>query len=143
MLKDYKEIRLMSAEDLEIGDMDYIPPTPNKLKVDGGGERKNDGKIRLSLLPASLFYAAAKVMMFGAKKYADHNWRRGMKWSVPFDCAMRHLLKWWDGEQLDEESGESHLGHAVANLLMLIEYEKTCPELDDRFKGPLRDYKDF
>ena len=112
-------------------------------KVDGGGRRYNGGKARIDLLPTSMIYAAAKVMEYGASKYDDHNWRRGMKWSTPYSCAMRHLLKWFEGAENDEESGESHLGHVLANIAMLVEYEKTCPELDDRFKGPKKVYKDF
>ena len=113
------------------------------MKVDGGGERKNKGKARLELIAPSLMYEVAQVMEYGAKKYAPDNWRRGMKWSVPYACAVRHLTKWWMGERVDEESGCSHLGHVVANIMMLIEYEKICPDLDDRYKGPKKDHKDY
>lgn len=114
-----------------------------KASVDGGGMRFNSGKLPINLIPTSAMYALADVLEYGATKYDDHNWRRGMKWSVPYSCAMRHLLKWFEGEERDEESGREHLSHVMANIAMLVEFSKTCPELDDRFKGSQRRYDSF
>jgi len=111
--------------------------------VDGGGKRLNEGKVPLDMVPTSMLYAVARVMEYGAQKYEKDNWRRGMKWSVPYACAMRHLLKWFEGEEKDEESGENHLHHVMCNIAMLIEYSGTCPELDDRYKGKTRGYASF
>jgi hypothetical protein len=72
-------------------------------EVDGGGKRLNEGKVPLDMVPTSMLYAVARVMEYGAQKYEKDNWRRGMKWSVPYACAMRHLLKWFEGEEADEE----------------------------------------
>lgn len=107
---------------------------------DGGGKRYNDGKARIDLVPNAVIYGLARVMTYGASKYEANNWRRGMKYSVPYACAMRHLLKWWEGEDVDAESGEPHLYHVLANIGMLIEYEQTCPEQDDRYKGKQATY---
>ena len=111
--------------------------------VDGGGKRYNTGKLPMHLVPTSSIYALADVLDYGATKYEDHNWRRGMKWSTVYSCAMRHLLKWFEGEERDDESGKEHLSHVMANIAMLIEYKETCPELDDRFKGLQRTYGSF
>jgi len=111
--------------------------------VNGKGLRLNDNKPRIDLVPSSVLYEIAKVLEYGTKKYEEHNWRKGMKWSVPYACAMRHLLKFWEGEDVDSESGESHLGHVLCNILMLIEYSKICTNLDDRYKGPMVNYKDY
>jgi hypothetical protein len=102
------------------------------LPVDGGGMRSNSGKVPISLCPNSTIYAISKVMEFGSHKYEPNNWRRGMKWSVPYDCAMRHLTTWFDGDTLDSESKLNHLYHVAANIAMLIEYEKTFADGDDR-----------
>jgi ribosomal protein L32 len=75
-----------------------------------------------------------RVWMYGAKKYAAWNWAKGMDWSVPFACAMRHLAAWQRGEDIDPESGQSHLAHAMCNLRMLTLYTKNYPEGDDRPK---------
>ena len=105
-------------------------------KVDGGGLRYNGDKNPLDLVPSSLILAVGEVFGAGAKKYAARNWERGMNWSKVYGCLMRHIIKWNSHEysDYDEETGLSHLAHAATNLAMLIEYAKTCPELDDRVK---------
>ena len=102
--------------------------------VDGGGQRLNDDKNPLELVPPSLMFAVGAVLAEGAKKYERHNWTRGMKWSVVLGSLMRHLFKWASPfhNDKDEETGYNHMWHVAANVAFLIEYEKTCPELDDR-----------
>ena len=39
-------------------------------------------------------------------------------------ALLRHLMAWHNGEKIDKESGLSHLGHVVANAIMLRETEK-------------------
>jgi hypothetical protein len=107
-------------------------------KVNGKGKRFNKGKVKLDLVPNSALYAMALVFEEGAKKYDEHNWRNGMKWSTPYASMMRHLTSFWDGEEIDPETGLSHLYHAACNIAMLIEYQDICPELDDRYKGAIR-----
>jgi hypothetical protein len=72
--------------------------------------------------------------MHGARKYAAWNWAKGMPWSVPMACALRHIAAWQKGEDIDPESGQPHLAHAMCNLRMLSLYAKTYPEGDDRPK---------
>lgn len=103
--------------------------------VSGKGMRFNSGKIELHQAPTSIQYALAAVFKYGESKYAKNNWREGMSWVAVYDCLQRHSLKWLDGEELDNESGLPHLYHMAANIAMLIEFSKTCPKLDDRFKG--------
>lgn len=92
--------------------------------------RKNDqGKDRYDLIPPLALHATVKVLTHGAFKYNEayneENWR---KVSNPkrryFGAAMRHLWAWYRGEKLDPETGESHLAHAVTNILFLLEKEQ-------------------
>ena len=109
----------------------------SKIKtVDGGGLRYNDNKNPVDLVPPSLILAVGEVFGAGAKKYAPRNWERGMAWTKVYGCLMRHILKWASPfhSDLDEETGLSHLAHAATNVAMLIEYDLTCKELDDRIK---------
>ena len=108
----------------------------------GGGLRYNSGKAEVSQVPSSLIFAVAKTLQYGAQKYERGNYRKGMSWNVVYDCLQRHMLKWLDGEEMDEESNLPHLYHAACNIAFLIEYAETCPELDDRFKGPINRAKD-
>jgi len=48
---------------------------------------------------------------------------------------MRHLLAYNDGQRVDSESGRSHLGHAMANIMFLIEMEQSQTGEDDLWKG--------
>lgn len=98
------------------------------------GKKFDEGKIRVDLLPSESLFAVAEVLTFGASKYGEHNWRKGIAWSRLYAAAQRHMMKWNAGETHDEESGKNHLAHACVNLLMLLSYEKSCRELDDRFK---------
>jgi hypothetical protein len=122
-----------------IGDLNSTAP--------GSGARRNSGKVSISLLPLHLLGGCARVLMGGVIKYREWNWARGMKWSVCFDCTMRHLIKWWYlGEDIDKESGEHHLDHVMANLFFLRHYVTNHKDGDDRppkhamFAGSLEDF---
>ena len=110
------------------------PPQDEKPKI-GGGLRYNTGKAELHQVPTSLNMAVAKTLMYGAQKYDKGNFRKGMSWTTVYDCLQRHMMKWLDGEEVDEESKLPHLYHAACNIAFLIEYAETCPELDDRIKN--------
>lgn len=74
----------------------------------------------------------ARVFDYGRRKYAEWNWAKGMAWSIPLACAVRHLLAILRGEENDPESGLPHRGHVACNLVMLAQYEQTYREGDDR-----------
>lgn len=106
--------------------------------IDGGGVKdsmKNtDSKPRMALVPRALIIGCARVLTYGAIKYAPNNWRRGMRWGEPADALLRHFFAWLEGEDNDPESGESHLSHMAANLafLMHMASDPAYAELDDR-----------
>jgi len=98
------------------------------------GTKFDAAKPRPSLIPMEPLLEVSQLYTMGAKKYGDHNWEFGMKWSRIFDALLRHSFKWWNGEELDPEDGQHHLAAVVWNALALMEYRKTHPELDDRPK---------
>lgn len=102
------------------------------LSADGAGRKDDSAKIRMELLPPELLTATATILTFGAKKYEDRNWERGMKWSRVFGALERHMWAWWGGEQCDPETGKSHLWHAACCLAFLIAYEQRHIGDDDR-----------
>ena len=102
----------------------------------GGQKAGND--IRMSLVPIEIL-DVAELYGKGAKKYADHNWRKGYEWSKSYDAMMRHAMAWWDGEEFDNGEGGTGLEHLTAvifHALALMYFRKNFPEFDDRFKGP-------
>jgi hypothetical protein len=79
--------------------------------------------------------AIAEVLTFGAAKYDDNNWCRGARWGRYYSALLRHLFAWWRGEDLDRETGLSHLAHAGCCLVFLMEYQRNGWGSDDRFRG--------
>lgn len=106
------------------------------------GRKDDGGKVRLDLVPPELIFAVGDILTFGAKKYADRNWEKGMKWGRVFGALMRHLWSWWGGKgpttksflfnETDEETTRSHLWHAGCCIAFLIAYEERGIGEDDR-----------
>lgn len=94
--------------------------------------RYDSGKTRHELLPPHAINEIAKVYTMGAKKYAPHNWRKGMAWSRVIGSLKRHLNELENCRDYDEESGLLHAAHVAWNAITLIEYYKIHPEGDDR-----------
>ena len=107
----------------------------------GTGARYNAGKPDLSLIPLETLEDEARVWMYGEKKYKRFNWMKGMAWSIPLACMLRHLAAYQRGEDIDPESGQPHMAHVMCNARMLTYYAKHYPEGDDRFKGCQEDTK--
>lgn len=94
-----------------------------KAPADGGGMRFNAGKNQLELIPVEWIWGLGMVLTRGAAKYAVRNWERGMKWSYPIGCALRHILKFMCGERYDAETGCHHLFMAAWNCCALATYD--------------------
>ncbi len=95
----------------------------------------DSGKPQIQMIPPIAIKEEAMVMGFGAAKYDEFNWAKGMKWSRLVGAAMRHIVSWNEGESKDPESGVSHLAHARCCLGMLMAYEAHGLGEDDRY-GP-------
>lgn len=109
----------------------YLPGVAG-TKPTGEGRKDDGGKVRYDLLPPELLDAIAQILTFGATKYGDRNWEKGMAWSRPFGALMRHMWAWWRGEQVDPETKKSHLWHAGCCIAFLIAYEQRKIGKDDR-----------
>ena len=105
------------------------------------GTKHDSGKVRLELLSIDALNQIAKVLTFGALKYDDHNWRGGFDWSRLYGAALRHITSHMNGENVDPESGLSHLAHAGCCLMFLLEHEVRGLGKDDRFIQPPLDKK--
>jgi hypothetical protein len=98
-----------------------------------GGHKFDEGKPPLSLLDPYALTEVAKVLAFGAEKYDKHNWRRGISYSRLIDAALRHLMDFNSGEDLDPESKLSHIAHASCCLMFLLWMVQNRSDLDDRY----------
>lgn len=98
-----------------------------------GGVKKDEGKLRWSLLPWDAVREVVKVLMFGAKKYDDRNWEKGMDWGRLFDASMRHRIDWWqDRQDKATDSDIHHLAHDACDILFLLAYALRNKGKDDR-----------
>jgi hypothetical protein len=92
----------------------------------------DSGKLRLDLIPPEVTVALALAFGYGAEKYSDDNWLKGMDWSRHIGSLERHLLDWKMGQTHDKESGNHHLAHALVRMAMLLVYEMREIGNDDR-----------
>lgn len=77
-------------------------------------------KMPLNLLPPQVLGEMSVAMLEGALKYGPFNWREsGANSTVYLAAARRHLSQFEEGEDIDEESGLSHITKAISSLLVL------------------------
>lgn len=98
-----------------------------------GGVKFDGEKTDMDLLSPYAMEKIAEIMTYGKTKYGANNWRKGIVYSRLLSAMYRHLNAYRKGQTLDPETGKSHLAHAGCNLMMLLEFEETRPDLDDRF----------
>jgi hypothetical protein len=87
-----------------------------------GGTRANGSKPPFELIDALAMEELAKVLAWGAKKYAKHNWRKGLSFSETIGSLERHVAALKRGEIRDPESGCLHSAHMLANAMFLTRF---------------------
>lgn len=77
-------------------------------------------KVPMSVVSGPVMMEVGLAMMEGALKYGRHNYRKvGVRASVYFDALMRHAWSYWEGEDIDPDSGVHHISKAIATLMVL------------------------
>lgn len=91
-------------------------------------------KLAFSVLPWRVLCRVALAMMEGAAKYGRHNYRvAGVRASVYFDAVVgRHLTDWWEGTDIDPDSGLHHVDKAIAGLMVMRDSMLQGNFTDDR-----------
>ncbi len=88
-------------------------------------------RLDLSLFPSTATAYGALAMTEGDLKYGGYNYRTaGVKASVYFAAANRHLNKWFNGEWGDQKTNVPHLASALACIGVLIDAIE-CDKLND------------
>ena len=98
------------------------------------GLKYDSEKTRVDLLDPLALEGLGKVLTFGAKKYAAHNWRGGISYSRLLGALLRHSFAILRGEDLDPESGLPHVDHLGCCWMFLSWHMKMRPDMDDRWK---------
>jgi hypothetical protein len=90
-------------------------------------------KVPIHLVPPIAVAHLALAFENGAGKYGPFNWReKTISSTVYYGAAMRHLMAWFDGEDIAPDSGVHHLAHAMACLAMVLDGESTGKLNDNR-----------
>ena len=90
-------------------------------------------KVPLSTVSAIIVAEMGLGMLEGARKYGRHNYRiAGVRASVYYDAAMRHLMAWWEGQDIDPDSGLPHIVKALSTLAVLRDAQHNNKMRDDR-----------
>lgn len=90
-------------------------------------------KAPMSTVSAAVLMEVGVAMLEGASKYGRHNYRAaGVRASVYYDALMRHAMAWWEGEDLDPDSGMSHITKAITTLVVLRDAMLQDKFTDDR-----------
>ena len=100
------------------------------------GLQFDSDKVAYHLLPVDALDQVARVLTFGARKYGDRNWEKGIKFSRLFRAVLHHIWAWWSGEEVDPESGLHPLAHAACTVLFLLALVlRQKRDFDDRPNG--------
>lgn len=98
------------------------------------GGQKATKLARFDLIPPGPLVALAEHYGKGSEKYADRNWELGYEWGKSFAAMMRHAWLFWNGEDIDPETGSHHLTAVAWHAFAMQEWTRTHPEMDDRSK---------
>lgn len=94
-------------------------------------------KCPMHLLSPSAMRETANALGHGATKYKARNYRTaGVNATTYVGAILRHLSAWNDGEDLDPESGLSHIAHVAACADILLDTMACGMMNDDRSKRP-------
>jgi hypothetical protein len=105
----------------------------NPLETQQTAIKFDSDKPPMHLLSGPAMQELAKSLGHGSKKYSDYNYRNGFKWSRMTSSLLRHVFAWMGGEDRDPESGLSHIAHAMACCMMLLDHELLELGEDDRW----------
>ena len=100
----------------------------NLTTYETGATRSADADgVRYDLVPPEGVEAVARAMHVGAVTHGDNNWKKGLRNSILVNHAMRHIVEYMK----EGNTKEDHIGHALANLMMLKWNEVNLPEFND------------
>jgi hypothetical protein len=86
----------------------------------------------ISAIPLPVLYMLGAAMTEGTK-YGRHNYRVvGVRASVYFDAAFRHMADYWEGQTTDPDSGLPHLAKAMACFAIILDADENEMLTDDR-----------
>ncbi len=100
-----------------------------------GSERQALNEVRYDLISPIGLKRLAQTYAEGARKYTDRDWEKGQPFGVLLNHARDHIND-FIAQQLGVGgdlgiSDEDHLAHAVWNLMAIMHFQTTKPEMND------------
>jgi hypothetical protein len=106
-------------------DLDSKPSNPKDVI--------GSNKVPLALVPGTTMAYLAVGHVEGDLKYGRVNWREaGIRAMIYIDAAMRHIMKFKEGEWSDPETTVPHLANALACLSIIVDAHHCGKLIDDR-----------
>jgi len=93
--------------------------------------KADQGKPPMTAIDPGFLTSLAAVLKYGDDKYGRLNWQ-GLTVERLMDAHQRHTMAFLSGEDLDTDTGESHLIHAARCLMMVNWVTKHKEDQDDR-----------
>lgn len=81
-----------------------------------GAEREALGLPYFRQIPLEALAAAAASLEYGASKYSDRNWEKGLPWQQMIDSLSRHIADFERGKDYDDGDDGSGL-HQVCMIM--------------------------
>lgn len=104
-----------------------------KSKLTNPKDIIGSAKLDMGLVPSTLMVCVAKGFLEGALKYGRYNWRiAGVRASIYHAALLRHVAKWWNGQERDVKTRVHHLDSAIACLGIIRDAELFGQLTDDR-----------
>lgn len=118
---------------MSITGWDGPPLTAGNIKDTNPKDAIGIAKVPASTVPREVIAEVGLAMMEGALKYGRHNYRdAGVRYSVYYDAMTRHIDAFHEGQDIDPQSGLSHLVKAIACLVVLRDSQFLGNWVDDR-----------
>ena len=112
------------------------PPVHGEPKPDNIKKAFGLAKTNLRCIPPVAIAQLGAIMAGGSEKYGLFNFSlSGVDASDYYEAALRHLLAWYAGEDVDPRSGYHHAAHVMACMAIVLECEALGNLTDDRPKG--------
>jgi hypothetical protein len=94
---------------------------------------QGSAKPNISIVPPSPMWEVCVALTEGALKYGPWNWRKQkISETIYVDAAIRHCTQYLAGEDVDPESGLSHITKAIAGLIILRDAQIHGCSVDNR-----------
>jgi hypothetical protein len=93
---------------------------PQHVKDSNPKDAIGSTKPPIDNVPLSVISEVGMALAEGQYKYGGYNWRViGVRASVYWNAAFRHIKAWYEGEDLDPDSQLSHITKAISALVVL------------------------